>query len=204
MLIGYKRGMTQYFVDNVVVPVTVIEFLPNVVIQTKSCFEKSFTSVQISTGLKKNLSKSVLGHLKKANVKKSSILREFKFCNVSYNVGDVLNLNILSDVKKIDVTGVSKGKGFAGVIKRHNFRMQPASHGNSKTHRAPGSIGQCQTPGRVFKGKKMPGRLGNCQTTIKNLNIVDINFEKNFILVSGSVPGCVNGVLFIKRSLRVR
>ena len=204
-LVGYKRGMTSIFLDGCkVVPITVIEFLDNVVTQVN--FFDDFIKVQVSTGNKRNLTRPILGQLKGAVLVKSSGLWCFRYPVSDFfkliKVGDVLKLDIFSTIKKVDITGFSIGKGFSGVIKRHNFHRQPMSHGNSRSHRAPGSIGQCQTPGKIFKGKKMPGRFGCSRITVKNLSVINLDFSKNIILVKGSVPGFVNSTLIIKQSFQ--
>ncbi len=204
-LVGYKRGMTSVFLENSdVVPVTVVEFLDNFVIQKK--IYNNFFCIQISTGLKKNLNKPEIGHIKLAGIYKSSGLWSFKYPVSNFfneiKIGDSLRLNIFSNVTKVDVVGFSIGRGFSGVIKRHGFHRQPTSHGNSRSHRVPGSIGQRQTPGRVFKGKKMPGRFGCSCVTVKNLSIVNVDYERNILLIKGSVPGFVNSILIVKQSFR--
>lgn len=202
-LIGYKRGMTSVFLENsITVPVTVIEFFNNVVTQVNFCDD--FIKVQLGTGVSKNLNKSILGHLKCAGLTKCSCLSSFNYPILdqykTIQVGSSLKVNIFLNVSKIDVTGISIGKGFSGVIKRYNFHRQPTSHGNSRSHRVPGSIGQRQTPGRVFRGKKMPGRLGCENITIKNLSIISIDVEKNILLVKGSIPGHINSCVHVKQS----
>lgn len=200
-LIGYKRGMTQIFKGDIVIPVTIIEFLVNVVTQVKQ-YNKSTNVVQISTGFQKRKDESKVNYLKKQLFKKNLIVKELS-CDLTdkHFIGEQLPLDVFKETKFVDVIGYSKGKGFTGVIKRHNFSTQPASHGNSKTHRAPGSIGQCQTPGKVFKGKKMAGRMGKDRVNIKNLQVVDIDYTRNIILVSGSVPGANNSFLIVRKSI---
>lgn len=201
-LVGYKRGMTSYFLENGhIIPITVIEFFEHTIVESK-VLEKHI-QFQFSVGFKKNLKKPYLCHLKKANIEISSGLYAFYYPLEErfkvLKIGDLLNMSILTDLKKVDVSGVSLGKGFSGVIKRYHFSRQPTSHGNSKSHRVPGSIGQRQTPGRVFKGKKMPGRHGCFKRTVKNLLV--IGSDKHFLLVKGSTPGCINSLVFVKKSL---
>lgn len=201
-LIGYKRGMTQIFKGDTVIPVTIIEFLTNVVTQVKQ-YNNISNVVQISTGFRKSKDESKVNYLKKQLSGRSLIVKEFSCCSDDNHFrGEHLPIDVFKETKFVDVVGYSKGKGFTGVIKRHNFSTQPASHGNSKTHRAPGSIGQCQTPGKVFKGKKMAGRMGNSRVNIKNLQVVDIDYTRNIIFVFGSVPGATNSFLIVKKSTR--
>ncbi|MCR3754993.1 MAG: 50S ribosomal subunit protein L3 [Candidatus Westeberhardia cardiocondylae] len=201
-LIGKKIGMTRIFnKDGVSVPITVIEVQKNYVIQIKNLLHNGFYSVQITTGFKKDkrILKSEFGHFIKSNVSVGTMLREFRVKDISgISVGLDISVKIFENVKKVDVTGYSKGKGFSGTVKRWNFHMQDASHGNSLSHRVPGSIGQNQFPGRVFKGKKMPGHLGNERVTVKNLDVVRIDKNDNIILVKGSVPGNIGSNVIIK------
>lgn len=205
-LVGKKKGMTRIFTkEGISIPVTIIEIKKNRITQIKNKKE-GYTSIQVTTGDKKTsrLKKSEIGHFAKANVAAGIGLWEFR-CDQknTFQLGQEIAVNFFSDIKKIDVTGVSKGKGFCGVIKRWNFRTQDATHGNSLSHRAPGSIGQNQTPGRVFKGKKMAGQLGNKRITVQNLKVVLIKSEKNLLFVKGSVPGSVNGILIVKPAIKV-
>jgi len=186
----------MFFDDGRTVPITIVKIDSNLrVTQVKlKDINDAYNSVQVTSGLKKikNVTKPLIGHYKKAGVKPGIGLWEFrlneeKIKNMS--IGEIINIDIFEKGQKIDVKGISKGKGFSGVIKRHNFSSQRATHGNSLSHNAPGSIGQCQTPGRVFKGKKMAGRMGNKKTTIKNLEIININREKNILLIKGAIPG---------------
>lgn len=199
-IIGKKVGMTRIFNDKgESVPVTVINVEPNVVAQVKTVDTDGYNAVQITTGAKKasKVNAPAAGHFKKAGVEAGSIVKEFR-TEESFNAGDVLELTMFENGQKVRVTGQSKGKGFQGVIKRYNFRMQDATHGNSLSHRAPGSIGQCQTPGRVFKGKKMSGHMGAEQVTTKNLEVVRVDTENNLLLIKGAVPGAKTGTVVVR------
>ncbi|HFL8824191.1 MAG TPA: 50S ribosomal protein L3 [Candidatus Azoamicus sp. OHIO1] len=203
-LIGYKCGMTRFFDNNgLSIPVTVVKIYYNYIIGLKSVINDGYSAVQVSTGyLSKNkMSRSVLGIYKKTGVSDLKDISEFRVDNIEmnkYNLGDVVNISLLDLARFVDIIGISKGKGFSGVIKRHNFSAQYATHGNSLSHRAPGSIGQCQTPGRVFKGKKMPGHMGNVRVTIKNLEIAKIYKEDNVVLFKGAVPGAIGCKVLVK------
>jgi len=196
-LIGTKIGMSRiFFDDGIITPVTIIKIDNNLrITQIKiKNVNDIYNSIQVTSGLRKlkNVTEPLKGHYNKAKVKPGIGLWEFKSCDEEVKnkkLGEVIDINLFKKGQKIDIQGISKGKGFSGVIKRHNFSSQRASHGNSLSHNAPGSIGQCQTPGRVFKGKKMAGRMGNKNTTIKNLEIININKEKNLLLIKGSIPG---------------
>ncbi|MEZ5507426.1 MAG: 50S ribosomal protein L3 [Gammaproteobacteria bacterium] len=194
-LVGRKCGMTRIFTeDGVSIPVTVIEVEPNRITQIKKDETDGYSAVQVTTGDRKasHLSKASAGHFAKAGVGAGRGLWEFRVDGSeasALNVGDAIQVSIFEAGKKVDVTATSKGKGFAGVIKRWNFSMQDATHGNSLSHRAPGSIGQNQSPGRVFKGKKMAGQMGNRQVTTQSLVVVRVDADKNLLLVKGAVPG---------------
>jgi len=187
--------MTRIFTeDGVSIPVTVIEVEPNRITQIKKDETDGYSAVQVTTGDRKasHLSKASAGHFAKAGVGAGRGLWEFRVDGSeasALNVGDAIQVSIFEAGKKVDVTATSKGKGFAGVIKRWNFSMQDATHGNSLSHRAPGSIGQNQSPGRVFKGKKMAGQMGNRQVTTQSLVVVRVDADKNLLLVKGAVPG---------------
>lgn len=208
-LIGRKVGMTRIFnADGVSVPVTVIEVEANRVTQVKTVDSDGYNAIQVTTGSVKpsRLSKSEVGHFKKAGVEAGRGLWEFRLADdelEAYKVGSEVKVDLFADVKKVDVTGVSKGKGFAGTVKRWNFRTQDMTHGNSRSHRVPGSTGQNQTPGRVFKGKTMAGHLGNVTTTVQSLELVRVDVERNLLLVKGAVPGAVNGNIIVKPAVRV-
>jgi large subunit ribosomal protein L3 len=194
-VVGRKAGMTRIFTeDGASIPVTVVEVEPNRVSQLKSVETDGYTAVQVTVGERKasRVNKADAGHYAKAGVAAGRMRAEFR---VEGSEADGIELG--SEIKadrfeigqKVDVSGTSIGKGFAGVIKRYNFAMQDATHGNSVSHRAPGSIGQNQTPGRVFKGKKMAGHMGSCKVTTQNLEVVRVDVERNLLLIKGSVPG---------------
>nr|VFK57553.1 MAG: large subunit ribosomal protein L3 [Candidatus Kentron sp. TUN] len=208
-LIGRKCGMTRVFTEeDVSIPVTVIEVEPNSVTQVKNEKIDGYCAVQVTTGSRKvnRITKPETGHFAKAGVEAGRGLWEF--CLTSEECKDVfvgkqITLNILQPKQKVDVTGMSIGKGYAGVVKRHNFRTQDATHGNSLSHRAPGSIGQNQTPGRVFKGKRMAGHMGNVRRTIQNLEVVRVDEVGRFILIKGAVPGPKGGNVILNVSCKV-
>lgn len=206
-LIGRKVGMTRIFTeDGVSVPVTVIEVDPNRVTQVKTVEADGYRAVQVTTGAVKanRLSKPEAGHYAKAGVEAGRGLWEFRLSgDEEINVGDALTVERFEAGQKVDVTGQSKGKGFQGGVKRWNFRTQDATHGNSLSHRAPGSIGQCQTPGRVWKGKKMAGHLGAERVTIQTLEVVRVDAERNLLLVKGAVPGATGGDVIVKPAVKV-
>lgn len=208
-LIGLKLGMSRFFDENgISVPVTIIEILPNYVTQIKSKEKDGYRAIQVTTGNKRidDLNKPKLGHLKKSGVSCGKKLWEFRMRGVTSPIliGDVFTIKLFENVNKVDVTGITKGKGFAGTVKRWHFRTQDASHGNSLSHRAPGSIGQNQTPGRVFKGKKMAGQLGNSRVTIQNLDVVQVDIISNFLLVRGAIPGTIGENVIIKKSVKMK
>ena len=203
-IVGKKIGMTRLFsAEGNSVPITVLEISPNRITQVKTTSEHGYSSIQVTTGEgnQKKLAKPEIGHFAKAKVGVGRGLWEFRVTDEEleqYEVGGEYSLETFEEGQKIDVRGISKGKGFAGTIKRWNFRGQDNTHGNSISHRAPGSIGQCQTPGRVFKGKKMSGHMGSVNVTVQNLEIVQLNPDKNLMLVKGSVPGAVGGDVLVK------
>ena len=207
-LVGKKAGMTRVFTeDGASVPVTVIEITPNRVTQVKTTETDGYNAVQVTAGEKKasRVSKAAAGHFAKANVAAGDSLLEFRTDEVAeFKIGDELTVERFEAGQIVDVTGQSKGKGFQGGVKRWNFAMQDATHGNSLSHRAPGSIGQCQTPGRVWKGKKMAGHMGAERCTTQNLEIVRVDAESNLILVKGALPGCTGGELIINPAIKVR
>ncbi|MBT1446584.1 50S ribosomal protein L3 [Shewanella sp. JM162201] len=207
-LIGRKVGMTRIFTeDGVSIPVTVIEVEANRVTQVKTLENDGYRALQVTTGTKKahRVTKPEAGHFAKAGVEAGRGLWEVRLADgegEGIEVGAELNVDIFADVQKVDVTGQSKGKGFQGGVKRWNFRTQDMTHGNSLSHRANGSIGQNQTPGRVFKGKKMSGHMGAERVTTQNLDVVRVDVERNLLLVKGAVPGATNGDLIIKPAVK--
>ncbi|OBU14473.1 50S ribosomal protein L3 [Photobacterium aquimaris] len=205
-LIGRKVGMTRIFTeDGISIPVTVVEVENNRVTQVKSVETDGYNAIQVTAGTKKasRVSKPEAGHFAKAGVEAGRGLWEFRLeNNEEFAVGAELNVEIFNEIKKVDVTGTSKGKGFQGAIKRWNFRTQDMTHGNSLSHRAPGSIGQCQTPGRVFKGKKMAGHMGAERVTTQNLEIVRVDAERNLLLIKGAVPGATGGNVIVKPAVK--
>ncbi len=207
-IIGRKAGMTRVFTeDGASIPVTVIEATPNRVTQVKNEDTDGYRALQVTTGAKRTnlVSKPAAGHFAKAGVEAGKGLWEFRLDGEEGNdleAGAELNVEQFEAGQMVDVTGVSKGKGFAGTVKRHNFRMQDATHGNSLSHRAPGSIGQCQTPGRVFKGKKMAGHMGDETVTTQNLQVVRVDAERNLLLVKGAVPGAAGGTVTVRPSVK--
>jgi large subunit ribosomal protein L3 len=205
-LVGRKVGMTRIFTeDGTSIPVTVVEVEANRVSQVKTLETDGYTAIQVTTGTKKasRVSKPNAGHFAKAGVEAGRGLWEFRLENgEEFEVGAELNVDLFTETKKVDVTGTSKGKGFQGVIKRWNFSTQDMTHGNSLSHRAPGSIGQCQTPGRVFKGKKMSGHMGAERVTTQNLEIVRVDAERKLLLIKGAVPGAIGGNVIVKPAVK--
>lgn len=207
-IVGIKRGMTRIFTEEGdSIPVTVIEAAPNRITQRKTVATDGYDAVQVTLGEVKasRVTRPLAGHFKKANVEAGRHLYEFRCdAGAEMSVGDSLTVEGFEAGQKVDVTGQSKGKGFAGVIKRHNFATQDMSHGNSVSHRAAGSIGQCQTPGRVFKGKKMAGHMGAERVTAQTLEIVRVDQENNLLLVKGAVPGAKGGDVIIRPAVRAK
>jgi len=206
-LVGRKAGMTRVFTeDGTSIPVTVIEVEPNRVTYVKTPDRDGYAAVQVTTGTarRNRTPKPEAGHFAKANVPAGRGLWEFRLDGQSseFEVGSEIRVDQFEAGQKVDVQGVSKGKGFAGTIKRWNFRGQDATHGNSVSHRVPGSIGQNQTPGRVFKGKKMSGHLGNVKVTTQNLVVVRVDAERNLLLVRGAVPGPAGGDVYVRPSVK--
>ncbi len=197
-IVGRKSGMTRVFTeDGSSIPVTVIEVEPNRVTQVKDSDSDGYRAIQVTTGSRRanRVSKSEAGHFAKAGVEAGRGLWEFRLesSDEAPEVGAELTVGSFEAGQKVDVAGKSKGKGFQGAIKRWNFSMQDATHGNSLAHRAPGSIGQCQTPGRVFKGKKMAGHMGSENVTTQGLEVVRVDAERNLLLIKGAVPGAPGG-----------
>ena len=205
-LVGQKCGMTRIFIENgASVPITVIKIDPNRVTQVKNLHTDGYNAIQVTTGFKKSsrIRKPEAGHFAKANVEAGRGLWEFRVdYPVSYKLGQLIGVDLFKHGQKVDVTGQSKGKGFQGSVKRWNFHMQDATHGNSLSHRAPGSIGQCQTPGRVFKGKKMAGHMGAKQVTVQSLEIVRIDMNRNLLLIKGAIPGATGSDIIIKTAIK--
>jgi large subunit ribosomal protein L3 len=205
-LVGRKVGMTRVFTeDGVSIPVTVIEIEANRVTQVKDLDNDGYRAIQVTTGAKKasRVTKPEAGHFAKAGVTAGRGLWEFRLEEgQEFTAGQDISVEIFADVKKVDVTGTSKGKGFAGGVKRWNFRTQDATHGNSLSHRVLGSIGQNQTPGKVFKGKKMAGHLGDERVTVQSLEVVRVDVERNLLLVKGAVPGATGGNLIVKPAVK--
>ena len=205
-ILGRKLGMTQVWdEENRVIPVTVIQAGPCHVTQLKTPERDGYAAVQIAFGETKagRLSRPELGHLSAAGVGPSKHLVELRVDDLAdYAVGQAIAADVFTKGDRVDVTGVSKGKGFAGVMKRHNFKGQGASHGNHKKHRAPGSIGACATPARVFKGMKMAGQMGNVRITTQNLEVVQGDAERGLILVKGAVPGPNGGLVFVRNAVK--
>lgn len=202
-IIGKKIGMSQIFeADGKIIPVTVIEAGPCAVVQKKTLQKDGYNAIQVSFGSvkSKNVCKPIAGHYKKAGVEASRILKEFKFENSQeYALGQIIKANIFAEGDKVDVSGVSKGKGFSGTIKRWNFHIGPKAHG-SGYHRGVGSMGSNSDPSRVFKNKKMPGQYGNANCTVQNLKIVKVDADRNLLLIKGAIPGARGGVVVVKQS----
>ena len=208
-LAGRKKGMTRIFTkDGESVPVTVVEVLENNIVQIKKKSTDGYNALQLTTGKKKTskLNKPEIGHFAKAKVEAGNVLFETKIRDdkkiEEYQIGNSFNISYFKDIKVVDVRSKSKGKGFAGAVKRWNFKTQDATHGNSLSHRAPGSIGQNQSPGKVFKGKKMAGHLGDEFVTVQSLKVVDIREDKNILLIKGALPGAIGTSVFIKPSVK--
>ena len=207
-LVGKKQGMTRLFTpEGEAFAVSVVSVNPNIITQIKSEEVDGYSSIQVTTGQKKDkhVSKPLSGHYKKGSVNPGDGLWEFRV-NVEdledLKIGSQLNIDMFEEGQKIDVQGKSKGKGFAGTVKRWNFKMQDATHGNSISHRAPGSIGQCQTPGKVWKGKKMSGHMGDAKKTIQNLKIASIDVENNLLLIKGAIPGPTGSNVILKPAIK--
>ena len=208
-IIGRKAGMTRVFTeDGASIPVTVIEAGPNKVTQVKTADNDGYSALQVTFGHKRSslVNKPMAGHYAKADSEAGEGLWELRLNDeesADVELGAELSVEQFEAGQMVDVTGTSKGKGFAGTVKRHNFHMQDATHGNSLSHRAPGSIGQCQTPGRVFKGKKMAGHMGDERVTVQNLEVVRVDKERNLLLVKGAVPGAAGGFVTVKSAVKV-
>ena len=209
-LVGRKRGMTRVFTDaGETVPVTVIEALPNRVTQLKTIDSDGYAAVQVAFGTRRasRVSKAVAGHYAKAKVAPGEALVEFRLGakdGADLKSGAELKVDMFTAGQVVDVTGTTMGKGFAGVIKRHHFAGGMASHGWSVSHRTPGSIGQRQTPGRVFQGKRMSGHMGVQTRTVENLRVVEVDAERNLLLIRGAVPGTEGGTVVVRPSVKAR
>lgn len=205
-ILGRKIGMTQVFDDqNRVIPVTVIEAGPCRVVQLKTPDRDGYTAVQLAFGetTPRRLNKPELGHLNRASVPPSQYLAELRVDDVAgFEIGQLLRADVFASGERVDITGITKGKGFAGVMKRHNFKGQGASHGNHKKHRAPGAIGACATPARVFKGVRMAGQMGGGRVTTLNLEVVEGDAERGLLLIKGSVPGPNGGLVFVRNAVK--
>lgn len=207
-IVGRKSGMTRIFTeDGTSIPVTVVEVEPNRITQVKNVETDGYSAVQVVVGSRRasRVTKPQKGHFEKAQAEAGSIIVELRNdAGETFEVGGQITVEVFEAGQIVDVTGESKGKGFAGGVKRWNFRMQDATHGNSLSHRAPGSIGQCQTPGRVFKGKKMAGHLGAVRVTTQNLEVVKVDVERNLLLIKGAVPGAPGGSVIVRPAIKLR
>ena len=209
-LVGRKSGMTRIFTeDGVSIPVSVVEVQPNRVTQVKTPETDGYSAIQVTMGSRRasRVTKSMAGHFAKADTEAGIGLWEFRTEGVDtteITLGSELKVDLFKEGQIVDVTGTSKGKGFQGVVKRHNFQMQDATHGNSLSHRAPGSIGQCQTPGKVWKGKKMAGQMGNVRKTIQNLEVVRVDTENNLLLIKGAIPGAPGSNVIVRPAIKVK
>jgi large subunit ribosomal protein L3 len=207
-IIGKKAGMTRIFTDEgASIPVTVLEVEPNRVTQLRTRDSDGYRAFQVTTGVRRasRVTKAMAGHYAKAGIEAGRGLWEFRLADGEgddIEVGKQIGVDIFEAGQKVDVAGITIGKGYAGGVKRHNFHMQDATHGNSISHRAPGSIGQCQTPGRVFKGKKMAGHMGNERRTVQNLELVRVDAERNLLLVKGAVPGARGGDVIVTPAVK--
>lgn len=207
-LVGVKRGMTRVFTeDGASIPVTVVEVAPNRITRVKTADSDGYRAVQVTLGEKhqNRVSQPLAGEFKKAGMVAGRGLWEFRLGDSEgeeLEAGGELKVDVFEPGQRVDVTGTTIGKGFAGTIKRHNFKAQDATHGNSISHRVPGSIGQCQTPGRVFKGKKMAGHMGDKRRTVQGLEIVRVDVERNLLLVKGAVPGARGGDVLVRPAVK--
>lgn len=206
-LIGRKVGMTRVFTeDGVSIPVSVVKVVKNRISQIKTVETDGYLALQLTAGEKKSsrVNKPLAGHFAKAAIEPGDMIGEFTVNSVeTYSLGQVLGVaDLFTSAQHVDVTAFSKGKGYAGTVKRHNFATQDASHGNSVSHRVPGSIGQNQTPGKVFKGKKMAGRLGNTRCTTQNLEVVRVDTERDLLLIKGSIPGYPGSRVMVKPAVK--
>jgi len=209
-LVGRKCGMTRVFTeDGVSIPVTVIEAQPNRITQVKTVETDGYRALQVVAGSRRasRVRKPAAGHFAAAKVEAGDLITEVRLDDTDegeFEKGNELKVDLFEEGQKVDVIGTTIGKGFAGAIKRWNFSMQDATHGNSLAHRAPGSIGQNQTPGRVFKGKKMAGHMGNVRRTVQNLEVVRIDAERNLLLIKGAVPGHRGGSVVVRPAIKTK
>jgi large subunit ribosomal protein L3 len=209
-LVGRKSGMTRIFTEEgTSIPVTVVEVQPNRVTQIKTPETDGYTAIQVTTGSRRasRVTKGMAGHFAKANTEAGTGLWEFRAEDADIadlTAGSEIKVDLFAEGQMVDVTGTSKGKGFQGGVKRHNFQMQDATHGNSLSHRAPGSIGQCQTPGRVWKGKKMAGQMGNERSTTQSLKIVRVDLENNLLLIKGALPGATGSNVVVRPAVKAK
>lgn len=207
-IVGRKSGMTRIFTDSgVSVPVTVVEVEPNRITQVKNVETDGYSAVQVTVGSRRasRVVKPAKGHFEKAQAEAGRGIWELRNdSQESFEVGGQITVEAFEAGQKVDVTGTSKGKGFQGVIKRWNFAAQDATHGNSLSHRAPGSIGQNQSPGRVFKGKKMAGHMGDERVTVQNLEIVKVDAQRNLLLIKGAIPGAPGGDVIVRPAVKIR
>jgi len=207
-LLGRKIGMTRVFTaDGISIPVSVVEVHPNRVSQLKQIENDGYTAIQLTGGSKKSsrVSKPMAGHFAKAEIEAGDMLCEFRVDTIAdYTAGQIITVaDVFNEGQYVDVSSVSKGKGFAGTVKRHNFRTQDATHGNSRSHRVPGSIGQNQSPGRVFKGKKMAGHMGNKRCTTQSLQVVRVDTDRNLLLIKGAIPGAPGARVEVKPAVKM-
>ena len=207
-LLGRKVGMTRVFTEEGAIPVSVVEVLPNRVSQCKTVDTDGYDAVQLTGGTKKasHVNKPMAGHFAKAEIEAGDMICEFRVESVDgFTVGQILTVSdVFSEGQLVDVSAVTKGKGFAGTVKRHNFRTQDATHGNSRSHRVPGSIGQNQSPGRVFKGKKMAGQMGNKRCTTQSLKLIRVDKERNLLLIKGAIPGAPGARVEVKPAVKAQ
>ena len=207
-VIGRKAGMTRVFTEEgISIPVTVIEVEPNRIAQIKTMASDGYRAVQVTVGTRRatRVTKPMAGHFAKAGVEAGRTLCEFRLADeegADLAAGGEIKVDIFAAGQYVDVSGTSIGKGFAGTVKRHNFRTQDMTHGNSRSHRVPGSIGQNQTPGRVFKGKKMSGQMGNEACTVQHLEVVRVDAERNLLLIKGAIPGAKGGDVVVRPSVK--
>ena len=207
-LVGRKVGMTRVFTENgASVPVTVLEMSNNRVTQVRTSENDGYTAVQVAYGTRRNsrVTKAQAGHFAKAGVDAAVLMREFRVSAeeaAQYQAGTAVSVEVFSAGQKVDVTGTTQGKGFAGTIKRHNFKSQRATHGNSRSHNVPGSIGMAQDPGRVFPGKRMSGHMGAVTCTKQNLEVVRVDIERGLVLVKGAVPGSKGGHVVVRPAVK--